>query len=100
MLEVIKLTGKVELLSVCSPLNITEWISTTTVMWRMSTMYCSSGILSGLHLITWGLQDNFESFSDGTLDFPEVIFLILKYYQTPSFESAFYSHIILKAELV
>ncbi|KAF4090293.1 hypothetical protein AMELA_G00050340 [Ameiurus melas] len=48
-----------------------EWISITTVMWSMSTMYCTSGILSGLHLIMWDLQDNFESFTDSTLDFPE-----------------------------
>lgn len=49
-------------------------------MWSMSTMYCTSGILSGLYLIMWGLQDNFESFSNSTLDFPEVILLIQTFF--------------------
>lgn len=39
-------------------------------------MYHTSEIVSGLHLITWGLQDDSESFSDSILGFPEVILLI------------------------
>ncbi|XP_060728404.1 ninein-like protein isoform X2 [Tachysurus vachellii] len=40
-------------------------------MWSTSTMYCTSGILSGLHLNPWRLQDNIEFYTDSTLDFPE-----------------------------
>lgn len=55
-------------------------------------MYCTSGIISGLHSKPWGLQDNIEFYSDSTLDFSEVILLIQTYYQKPSPENAFLIH--------